>query len=225
MWRTLLAYDLGSIISDVQTKIKDSTYPTGNITVFVNNAQREIFNRNFFPFMETESTYTLSQGNDSLSGGTDTSDVQAPITARITDTDEEVVLQFRDHTWIHERFPNPANEPENKPEYWYGFGKDYKVHPIPDQSYTLKLKYFKAPTELSNNSDVPEVPEAFGELLVLGGAHRALETRDYYDEASLLRNQFYELLEDMVIRYSIRQYGRAHRMPINRRSYGKINLF
>ena len=53
------------------------------------------------------------------------------------------VLHSVPQRWAHERFPNPADYQEAKPTYYYELGSNIYFLPIPDDAYTIHMRYAK----------------------------------------------------------------------------------
>lgn len=70
---------------------------------------------------------------------------------------------------------------------------------------TVKLDYTKAIPFMSAVSDVPVVPQAFEELLMLGAKMRVFEQKEDFDYANQFVNRYADLLEAFTTRYSTRQ--------------------
>jgi len=98
------------------------------------------------------------------------------------------------------------------------------VFPTPNAADTLTLRYFKKPTPLSSDDDVPELPSNFEELLIVGAAYRVLQVKDNYDQAAILQNKYDEILQKLVMKYSQPQVGTPTRMRINKYAVGKSNF-
>jgi len=58
---------------------------------------------------------------------------------------------------------------------------------------------------LSASSDIPLVPQAFEEMLMLGAKIRIYEQKEDFDYASQFQNRFADLVEAFTTRYSTRQ--------------------
>lgn len=74
-----------------------------------------------------------------------------------------------------------------------------------DQAYTVKIDYIKSVPLLSGTSDVPVIPEAFGELLMIGAKIRIFENKEDFDYAGQFTNRYADLLEAFITRYGMRQ--------------------
>jgi hypothetical protein len=222
-----LAYTLGDLTTRVQKKIKDTSFATGNITDYLNDAQNDLLNEYNLRFMETSQTYTLTANNaDITSGGSLPTNLVRPKNIVITYNGFEQKLMYMTQEEIDEIFPDPTDTTlyqANTPLYWYRFGNTIKVFPTPDKAYTVTLEYLKSPTELSSAADVPDLPQEFREYLVLGAAGRAMEEKDNYDQAAYLLNRASTIGAKLVARYGRRQSGQPTVMRINRVRHASSN--
>jgi hypothetical protein len=73
------------------------------------------------------------------------------------------------------------------------------------ETYTVKLDYIKSVPILSGSSDVPVIPEAFSEVLMLGAKIRIFEQKEDFDYAGQFTNRYADQLEAFVTRYGMRQ--------------------
>lgn len=220
-----MSYQLSDLITRVQQRIKDTGYSTSEITNYLNDAQRDIFNEYRLPFTQTTQTYTLNTASSDITNGSGLpADFDQAINLTLTTSGRETVIPYMDYKEVQQNYPDPDDttaHPANSPILWYKFGTVVRVFPMPSEAFTVSLKYVKKPTALTNASDVPEVPSNFEEILVLGAAYRVLQVKDNYDQAAILENKCTELLDKMVSRYSQSQVGRPTLMRINRYGVGQ----
>jgi hypothetical protein len=222
-----LSYITGDIVSRVQQRVRDTGYSSSEIKSYLNDTQNDIFNEYRLPFMEATQDYTLVANTADITNGSGlpTNFVQ-PIDLILTTNGYDTLLTPYDVREIDSLYPDYENStiyPSNIPTIWYKYGQTIKVFPKPNQAYTVTLRYYKRPTLLSADSDVPSVPSEFEEILVLGAAYRVLQVKDNYDQAGILQNKYDELLQKLVMRYSQTQVGTPTRLRINRRAVGKKN--
>lgn len=223
-----MAYALSDIVTKVQLRVRDTGYSTTEIKNYINDAQNDVFNEYRLPFTQTTQNYTLDIGTSDITNGVGlpTNYVQA-LDLTLTSTGREKVLTYRDIREIDALYPDPDDttiHPANVPSDWYFYAETAKVYPVPDAAYTLTLRYYKKPTVLSADADVPDLPSEFEELLVLGAAYRVLQVKDNYDQAGILQNKFDEILQKLVVKYSQPQVGTPTRMRINRNAMGTTNF-
>lgn len=205
-----MAYQLSVIRTRIGQKLDDTNFGTDKLTQFTNDGQRDILNARRFVFMEREATLTTTSGLDTVIGTP--TDMQVPLTLRLySPVNYATNLPYLEYEEFDTSIPNPSLAGNTVPISWRVFNQTIYVYPIANSTYTLKLKYIKTPAELVNDTDIPEIPEAFGEALVLAGYKRALEHNDDYDQAQIIQQQIDEQLDKMSERYK-RQAGRAHVM-------------
>lgn len=219
-----MAYTLSDLVSRVQTRIKDTGFSSTTIKQFIDETQLDVFNEYRLPFMQTTQNYTLTAGVADITNGSGlpTNFVQA-IDLYITSGGLEAVLPFKDVSEVDRYYTDPADtstHPSNIPQFAYKYGETINIYPAPASAYTATLRYYKRPDELTDDADVPEIPEEFKELLVVGAAYRVFQVKDNYDKAAILENKYMELLQKLAVRYSQTQSGHATQMRINRRALG-----
>lgn len=211
-----MAYELSTIRTRVQQKLDDTSFSTATLNQFINDAQRDICNSRRFIFMEREADVTTTSGVNTLTGVP--TDLQVPLSLRVYSPDGYATnLPYIEYEDIDLTIPNISLAGNNPPSAWYMFNHTPYVYPNANDTYTLKLKYVKEPTELTSDASVPEIPESFSEVLVLGALKRAHEFNDDNDIAQMVQVQMDEQMEKMDERYK-RQAGTPHFMRlINRR--------
>lgn len=219
-----MAYTLSGVAGKVRQRIRDTGYSPSETTDYINDTLNDIYNEYRLPFMETSQGYTLASGVSDITNGVGlpTNYVQA-IDGLLTTTGLEKVLPFLDIRQIDGYHPDADDttvHPANVPESLYFYAETIRTYPKPNAAYTLTLRYYKKPTLLSADADVPDLPSEFEELLVVGAAYRILQVKDNYDQAAILQNKYDELLQKLVVRFSQPQVGRPTIMRINRVSLG-----
>lgn len=220
-----MSYILGDIVTRVQQRIRDTGYSSTEIKGYVNDVQNDVFNEYRLPFMQEAQPYTLTVDNSDITAGVGlpSNFVQA-VNLTLTTDGSVKLIPYRDYKQIDAFYPDADDtddHPHGGPLYWYVYEQTIRVYPAPDSAYTVSLRYYKKPTLLSGNDDVPSLPSQFEELLVVGAAYRVLQVKDNYDQAAILQNKYDEILDKLVVRYSQPQVGTPTRMRINRVPVGK----
>jgi hypothetical protein len=223
-----MAYQLSDLISRVQQRIRDTGYSSNEITNYINDTQNDIFNEYRLPFMQTFANYTLvTNVADITNGSTLPSDYVQAVDISNTTTGYERLLEYISYERLNELYPSSDNITRyapSIPQFWYIYDSVIKVFPAPTKAFTIKLRYWSKPTELANTTDVPSIPSEFKEVLVVGAAYRCLQVKDNYDQAAILQNKYDELLQKLVVKYSVPQTGKAIQMRINKNAVGKTNF-
>lgn len=215
-----MAYTLSDLRTKVQRRIKDTAYSTTEIDDALNDAQNDVFNE--YPtlrFMKTSEDYTLSTSTaDITNGSAIPTNFGMAIDMTDTSTSREKVITFMALDDLKRQYPDPFDvtaHPANYPSYWTWDGVTPKVYPLPADAYTFTFSYYKNPTLLTTESQVPEIPSEFSELLVAGATYRILQANDNYDQAAIHQNKYDELLQKLVVKYSQNQTAQVFVMPVN----------
>lgn len=211
-----MAYTLGAITTRVQQRVRDTGFSSSEIQSYINDTQRDIFNEYRLPFMEDSQTYTATVGVTDITNGSGlpTNYVQA---LDLLNANGKLIPNVD----VRELDQNIEEGTSDSPICWYLYENTINVYPAPTTAYGLTLRYYKKPTELTADANVPEVPSEFEEILVVGAAYRVMQVKDNYDQAGILQNKYDELLDKLVQRYSQAQVGKPTVMRINRYATSK----
>lgn len=212
-----MAYNLGTLVSTAQSRLRDTSFSSTLLKQFCNDAQRELFNNHRLRFMESSTPMTTSTGSQSLSSLP--SNFQLALDLRITSpASYATLLQFMTEDDFDKSYPQPSLAGNGVPFLWYDSAGIPKIFPQADAlGYTITMRYLKTPVELSADADVPEIPAEFQEILILGMIVRAEQTKENFDQAMYLQQGLDELILDMVKRFGFRQAGGPIIMPLNGR--------
>lgn len=219
-----MSYILSDIRTKVRQRIRDTGYDSTEITNYLNDCQNDVFNEYRLPFMEATQAYTLTAGVADITDGDGLpANFVTPIDLILTSGGQEKTIPFRDVREMDLLYPDyeDSSSATGAPTDAFKYAQTIKVRPEPDQAYTLTLRYYKKPTILSADADVPSIPSEFEELLVAGAAYRVMQVKDNYDQAGILENKYKELLDKLVMKYTRNQTGQPTIMRINRVSVGK----
>lgn len=207
-----MSYTLATTRTRVQQKLDDTSFDTATLNQFINDAQRDILNSRRFIFMEREASLTTTDESSELADVP--TDLQTPISLRVTGSNP-YNLSYVEYDDFDTMIPDPSEIATNPPKSWYMFNLAPYIYPRANDTYTVKMKYLKKPDELDEDDSIPEIPEEFGELLVLAAYKRALEFNDENDKSQLIQIQVDEQIEKMDERYK-RQIGQPYVMKTPR---------
>lgn len=218
-----MAYTLSDLISEVQRRASDSSFSSTEITDYLNDTNREVVARHTWPFMEQSADTTLVVGTVSYS---QQADYDVSLDAYLIDPDDTTQvysLKYIPQDEFFSRHPNPSTSENNIPTEWTIFAGSITFNVPPSKAYTLRQRYYKVPTTLSSSGDEPNIPERYKEVLIRGTLARVEERRDNFDFASIHRNEFENLLEDMASRLIPQQFGTPSQLRTARtRQYGSF---
>lgn len=215
-----MAYQLSDIVTKVQRRIRDTNYSPAEITDYINDTQNDVFNEYRLPFMQTSVDYTVFANTQDITNGAGLpQDYVQAVDLTMTSQGKQTQLEYISFEELNANYPdywNTTTYPPTIPTKWFFYNGVIGVFPAPAENTTVRLRYWKKPTNLVISTDVPSIPSQFEELLVVGAAYRVLQVKDNYDQAGVLQNKYDELLQKLVVKYSVPQTAHALRMRINR---------
>lgn len=212
-----MSYILTDLVTRVRNRIRDSSYDTTEIVDALNDTQYDVFNEYDLPFMEATQTYTVTVNVSDITNGVGLpANYVHAIDLVDTSTGREQTIPYRQRRASDVENPSQDTQPASYPQYWYKYANTIRLFPKPAGAYTLTLRYYKSPTVLSGDSDIPDIPSPFGEVLLSGAAYRILQVKDQYDQAAIHQNKYDEGLQKMVVKYSQVQTDEPFIMPVNR---------
>jgi hypothetical protein len=191
-------------------KLDDDSFDTEVIDNFINDVQRDIFTKYKLTFMEKIFSGKIPAGVTMFKMPDDVriNGIQSQIIAA-TDIQprsiKERYIEFRD---FNRMYPAPiANQPG--PIFrWSMYGDSMLTAQPTDREYTMTMFYNKKPKVLVEDADVPEIPEEFGELLVVGAYIKVLRRNEDNDIADNIEAREYApKLLDLVTEYSSHKEG------------------
>lgn len=199
-----MTYNLMSVRNQVLVdKLDDPTFDSSVVDNFINVTQRWIFNQFELPFTEGRFSGVIASGQSIFQFP---DDVQVPQNLVITDAGyqkdiSDSYVKFRD---FFRAYPTPNLNDPAEPLAWTSHaGKLYFSQPT-DKAYQLDTFYIKKPATLVNDTDEPEIPEEFQEILVLGAYSRILQRNEDWDMAAIVDSQIDNQISMMNNRYGFR---------------------
>lgn len=203
-----MEYNLAGIRQRVlDDKLDDDEFDAGVVDNFINDTQRDIFNQFELPFMEKIFSGAIPAGSVMFKFPTDVAQIQSQVITGPDGTQRNLqpgYMNFRD---FNAKFPTPANNQAGPIYNWTLYAGNMLTSAPTDQEYTMTLFYVRTPKTLKEDGDVPEIPEEFAELLVLGAFRRVQERNEDYDLAASTEAAYQKMLVQMVDRKGFRQQG------------------
>lgn len=132
--------ELVQAISDAASENNDPLF-VSNIPLFVQNAEKRIFQAVKIPNFRKNATSTLTVGNKYLTTPTD---YLAPWELAVVVDGEYRYLLIKDVSYVREMYPNPTDT--TVPKVYAQFDDDtLLLGPTPDSAYVAELHYFYYP--------------------------------------------------------------------------------
>jgi hypothetical protein len=175
---------------------------------FINDTQRDIFNEFELPFQEKIFQGTIPAGSTMFQLPADLAQLQSYSMIGVSNFYKNK-MAFRDFFKV---YPDAVNSTASAPAAWTQYAGNILLSTPTDKDYTFMVYYIKKPVTLDEDTSVPDIPEEFSELLVLGGFKRILERNEDYDLATTIGMQYDRLLNLLVNRYGLRSTDGPIRM-------------
>lgn len=201
-----MEYNLAGIRQRVVVdKLDDEEFDPQIVDNFINDTQRNIFNQYELSFQEKIFSGVIPAGSTMFSLPSDVALVQSRVVTSPDGSQRSIkngYVAFRD---FNEMYPTQSNGTPGAISTWTLFANNMILSTPTDQEYTMNIFYISKPVTLTQNSDVPQIPEEFAELLVLGAYMRILSRNEDTDLKTTVEAEYNQLLNMLVNRYGYRQ--------------------
>lgn len=184
-------------------KLDDDEFDSQIVDNFINDTQRDIFTQYELPFQEKIFSGTIPAGSTMFKMPNDVSLVQSHSVVGVPGF-ANGRMRFKD---FFAQYPDAVNAPAQPISAWTLYGGNMLTSAPTDKDYTMMLFYIKSPTTLRADTDVPEIPEEFAELLVLGAFLRIQKRNEDFDLAQYTEADYARKLGELVDRYGMRTTG------------------
>lgn len=197
-----MAYNLARTRSRVlNDKLDDDEFDGQIVDNFINDTQRDIYNQFELPFQEKIFQGTIPAGSTMLALPDDLALLQSQTLSGVQNFSARK-MAWRDFFRL---YPDNAAAEPGEPEAWTLYaGNIIFSRPMPED-HSLTSFYIKKPITLEDDSDVPDIPYEFEELLVLGAFRRVLDRNEDYDLSGIVETQYQAQLALLVNRYGFRE--------------------
>lgn len=201
-----MAYDRSSLVTSIRNRAKDPSFSEDLIVEYIQSIQDEVLGRHLLSVAELSTSETIS------SGATET-DLPTTFQALVdislvpaSTPNQAIKPTYVPYRKFFDSWPNRLVSPAIVPLYFSIFGGQLLWPSALNENYTLKLRFIQKSTELSSGGSVPLIPSEYKEILIRGGLAGVEEYRENDDKAAVLMRRVESLTEDLVRRYSVRQY-------------------
>lgn len=201
-----MEYNLAGIRQRVlDDKLDDDEFDSAIVDRFINDTQRDIFNNYELSFQEKIFAGILPATSVMFALPTDLAQLQSAV---ITTPDEyvrDIISKYVDFRTFNKLFPKPSINEAGDIQAWTMYSGNMMLSRATDIDYELTIFYTKKPDTLSSDTDVPEIPEEFAELLVLGAYIRCLKRNEDFDMAAYVEVEYNKELDLLVSKYGFRK--------------------
>lgn len=197
-------YTLQAIVQRVKTdKLDDDEFDTGIIGRYVNDTQRDIFNNYELSFQEKIFAGTLPSTSTMFNVPSDLALLQRAVLTNGTDI-QDITSKYMPWREFVSKYPSPGSNAAGKVTNWTSYAGNIILDCPQLTDQTLTMYYIRKPVVLTTGTQVPEIPEEFSELLVLGAYIRCLKFNEDFDQAAYVEIEYNKLLNLLVSRYGAR---------------------
>lgn len=189
-------------------KLDDEDFDPEIIDNFLNDAQRDIFNQFELPFQEKIFSGTIPADSIMFQLPEDVAQVQSHSIAGVKNF-MNMKTPFRD---FFSAYPDAINETPGAPGVWTQYAGNILLSAPTDKEYTLNTYYIRKPRTLDQDTSVPEIPEEFSELLILGALMRVHDRNEDTDLRDTVAGQYERQLANLASRYGFRDASGPIRM-------------
>ena len=179
-------------LSDLRTEVLDhgfdaNLFGSSRIDQYINDGYFKVCRR--VQWYQDEATYDFATvvGTTNYSFPTDFMKGRS-----LRDTDRDIELQEVGIRLID----RSDNQSSGEPIYWTVDGPNIHVFPSPDGVYNLEFRYWKLPAALSQDTDVPILPDEYQALLIYWALKRAYSAEDDLQTAQGWEQNFNQLLAE-----------------------------
>lgn len=183
-----------------QTLIEIDDWSNAKVLNVINEGIREVASRFRWPFLSASAQISVTAGTQSYALASIASDVQR--IAAIIDNDRRVKLQEIEPQFAWKVYGGDAPA-SNEASAFYLWGNTLYLLPTPDanESNAYTMFYYKTPTELSNDTDVPEWSSQFHMMLAEYAIARVWEREEDFQKAQAAQSRFDSRVEQMARHY------------------------
>ena len=186
-------------------KLDDDEFDAQIVDNFINDTQRNIFNQFELPFQEKIFQGTVPANTTMFKFPTDVALLQSLVMTSPEGSQTDLTHSFLDFRSFNKLYPTPGNNTTGPVYHWTLYGGNMLTSAPLDQDYQMNIFYIKKPKTLVNPTDVPEIPEEFSELLILGAFARIQKRNEDFDLAAVTEQEYNNNLDLLVTRYGFRK--------------------
>lgn len=197
-----MEYNLAGIRKRILVdKLDDDEFDPQVVDNFINDTQRDIFNQYELPFQEKIFEGTIPAGSTIFKLPTDVALIQSQMVTGIPQF-STYKTDFRSFFKLHNDI---ANAPATSIQSWTLYAGNVLTSAPTDKEYKMTMFYIRKPITLKQDGDVPEIPEEFSELLILGAFMRIQRRNEDFDLALSTEKEYTDKLTLLVNRYGFRE--------------------
>ena len=157
--------------------------------------------------MEKIFSGTVPEGSTMFRYPTDLSQAQGHVLTAPDGAQRSLDSSYLSWREFNVAYPTPAGNKPGSPTHWTSYGGNIILSCPTDKEYTMDIYYIKKPVKLLADTDIPEIPEEFSELILLGAYIRIAKRNEDTDLAQMAIQDYAGQLNKLVERYGYRKTG------------------
>lgn len=170
---------------NLQDEVLDAGFSSSQYLTYVkrwlNEAQRYVMAQTDLRGQEDLQTITTTATDNTY-----TLDADFLRMIHVADTETDDLLQGI----AQAAFDDLDSTNTGRPQLWTVTVSTLYLYPTPDGAYSLTLRYYKSPPDLSADGDIPQLPEMYCHLMVSYALQRAYRRENDYEAAAFHRAEF-----------------------------------
>ena len=211
-----MAYDYIGLVNDINKRLNEveltsSNFATakgeyGMVKDAVNSSIRYINQHEYeWPFNHVETTETLTAGitryaypSDAKTLDFDSFRIKRNDTLG-NETKKLRIMSYEEYLegYVDAEY-NTSTTIRGLPDFVFRTpSSEFGLSKTPDKAYELVYEYYRLPVDLSNDTDVPSIPEQFRYIIVDGEMHYAYMFRGETQEAQVMQAKYLDEIKSM----------------------------
>jgi hypothetical protein len=187
---------LSDIRASVRGRLDDTQYDQATIDEAINWFHYEVFNDHRIRFMESSDDIYVSAGDTSADMP---DDMQTMLNVHVTSPQVYNILnRYMEYGDFMKNYPGYATYTPSQVQAWTDFGNGMRLAAPALTDATVSIDYLRRPQTLVDDNDTSDIPDQYGEMVVLGALARCMERNEDYGEAASERANLAPLVTSFV---------------------------
>lgn len=186
-----MSIDLTSMRAELLDHLGLTTeFDNNDLDLLLNRSFWEIMNK--FPFRETEesATFVTTEGEGFYATPALFEAIRLLSIKQLDETGDKWTTLERMTIRTHEKELDTSEDARGMPERYVRENGGYRLEPIPDDEYDMRVKYWITLADLSGANLDTELPAIWDEIILLGGVWRGwIKLKNYPDAREMTNHQ------------------------------------
>lgn len=174
-----------------QTLVESDDYTDDKVNNLINQALRDVSVRFDWPYLAKIDTIAVTGAQDTYALPSDTSRVEAVLLEGQAQPLNEVAPSVA----LREDGTTPGS---GTPTWYFLWGNNVVLRPVPSASGTLTIYYYRTPTTLTNDGSSPEFAEQFHYIVADFVMQQLWEREEDFEKAAVYAGRYAAGVESMA---------------------------